>query len=320
MKNRIANVTSGKVNKFYSMNSANKYNVKCAICGNTIPVGSGIRHIGYNGGFICIHCKPVTLGYHAGENTPTIGNSIKDEWIAGAENEIERGDLVRNREISECDALAKIASSLVHKFGYKMESDCTVWREFTGRTDNNLNGLSQVFMDIRKMHLDGLLTTEPENVGTHINLSNAWVRGFRWSSGRIDYELIAQKSIDVLKDHPYESKVVFGRDCGEWADAVAGTHRSAINTQHLTERLASETRFEFRIMKFHSGYNCGGNYYISGIQSWKKWIHTIEVCYNKGWSSERIADKCAKVLLKEMEKKTAAAEMANDGWVEWVTR
>lgn len=312
MKNRVANVTNGMVNKFYNKDTSNVYTVRCALCGGTIPTGEGYRHVGYNGGFVCSYCKPDTVGYHMGSDN-SVGTAIKDEWQVGAEIEVNRATN------STQETLAQFAATMC-KFGFTMESDATVWKEFTGRIDRNLNGLAQVLMNVRKWDTLGYVTTEGSNVGTHANISNTFVRDFRWSSGAINYELIAQKSIDVLAQNPYMCKVTFGRACGEWANTRAGVHASAINTCHLTERKKDATRFEFRIMKFHSGIDCGGNYYISGIQTWKKWVHTLETCYKKGWTSERIAEKCAKVLLKEMEKKTAEAEVAGDGWIEWVTR
>ncbi len=312
MNNRTANVVNGKVNGFYNMNTANVYAVRCVKCGRDIPTGEGFRHVGYNGGFVCEHCKPTTVEYHCGSDS-SIGTAIKDDWQFGGELEV-------NRSANSTDETLAQFSATMCKFGFTMESDATVWKEFTGRIDKNLNGFAQVLMNVRKWDSLGYVTTEGENVGTHANISNTFVREHRWSSHDINYTLIAQKSIDVLSSHPYMCKVTFGRSCGRWADTTAGYHSSAINTDHLTESKKAATRFEFRIMKFHSGIDCGGNYYISGVQTWKKWIHTLETCYRKGWSSERIADKCAKVLLKDMEKKTAAAEIANDGWVEWVTR
>lgn len=313
MKNRISNVVNGKVNGFYNQTTNNLYTVKCVRCGATIESGKGYRHIGYNGGFVCEYCKPSTVGYHSGLDN-SVGSDIRDGWQVGTEIEVNR------TQNSTDETLAQFSASMVGKFGYTMESDCTVWKEFTGRIDHNMNGLAQVLMNVRKWDSLGYVTTEGENVGTHANVSNDFVRNFRWSSGQINYRIIAQKSIDVLANNPYMTKVVFGRACGQWCDTTSGMHSSAINTDHLTESKKAATRFEFRIMKFHSGIDCGGNYYISGIQTWKKWIHTLEVGYNKGWSSERIAEKCAKVLLKDMEKKTAEAEQANDGWVEYVTR
>ena len=312
MKNRTANMVNGKVNGFYNMDTNNVYTVRCAKCGGTIPAGEGFRHVGYNGGFVCEYCKPNTVGYHMGSDN-SVGTAIKDEWQVGTEIEVNRATN------STQETLAQFAATMC-KFGFTMENDATVWKEFTGRIDRNLNGLAQVLMNVRKWDTLGYVTTEGSNVGTHANISNTFVRDFRWSSGVINYELIAQKSIDVLAQNPYMCKVTFGRACGEWANTRAGVHASAINTCHLTESKKAATRFEFRIMKFHSGIDCGGNYYISGIQTWKKWVHTLETCYKKGWTSERIAEKCAKVLLKEMEKKTAEAEVANDGWIEWVTR
>ena len=312
MKNRTAYTTNGMVNKFYNKDTSNVYAVRCAKCGGTIPAGEGFRHVGYNGGFVCEYCKPNTVGYHMGSDN-SVGTAIKDEWQVGTEIEVNRATN------STQETLAQFAATMC-KFGFTMENDATVWKEFTGRIDRNLNGLAQVLMNVRKWDTLGYVTTEGSNVGTHANISNTFVRDFRWSSGVINYELIAQKSIDVLAQNPYMCKVTFGRACGEWANTRAGVHASAINTCHLTESKKAATRFEFRIMKFHSGIDCGGNYYISGIQTWKKWVHTLETCYKKGWTSERIAEKCAKVLLKEMEKKTAEAEVANDGWIEWVTR
>lgn len=312
MANTKGYVVKGLVNEFYNSTESNKKATDCAICGKRIFKGEGKRHVGYNGGFVCSDCEPQTIRYHGGSDK-SVGSDIADNWQVSLEVEVEK-----SIHSNEPRVLAQVADTMVLKFGYTMESDITVWREFTGRIDHNMNGTAQVLQNLRRWHILGWLTTEPENVGTHCNISNDFVRNHKWSSNDIDYELIAQKSIDVLASHTTESTVVFGRGCGQWASRWAGDHTSAINTQHLTEAKKATTRFEFRIMKFHSGHDKGGNYYISGVQTWKKWVHTLEVCYNKGWSSERIAEKCAKVLLKELETKCNKAMEANDGWFEFV--
>lgn len=297
----------GALFNYRTNNDTNKYCVPCSRCGAPIPVGEGIKHARKNGGFFHRGCAPAMVSYHSGADTHN-GSDIHDLWQVSLE--IEADFLTNN--VDEKTATMRYMSDA----GYACERDCTVGIEWTGKIAHNLNGVAQDLQALRSYCRQGVVTTEHSNIGTHCNVSNAWVRGIRWSEVSVNVNAIAQASIDVLAENDTLTAHVFGRSCGRWCGTTAGYHESAINTAHLAgEARKANQRFEFRICKFHSGHDKGANYYIDAVQIWKKWVHTFEVCYRKGWSTERIADKLATSLRKWMQAQDAKV---SDDWKAFV--
>lgn len=317
MRNRTGYITSGILADYRDNLNTNVNRVKCGICGAYIEKGDGVKSSGYNGKFVHTACKARKVGYHQGGDSEIIGKTIAENFKVSPEWESMLGN---NRD----GVLA--AMEYMRTMGYSSESDGTVDIEWTGQQYNNMNGMAQVASKLHAFHRNGWIDTEPSNVGTHINISTDFIRNKRWSECEHDIGDIAQKSVDVIVNNPRLSKICFGRSSGTWAsdtvyNAYGFIHSSAINCQHTTEAKKADTRIEFRIMKFHSGYMTetenGANYYIAGVQIFKKWCKSLRVYYEKGWSVDRIGDKLAKQLLKDMEK---MASEASAEWIEWVTR
>lgn len=318
MANRKANVTNGILFNYRTDDDTNKYTVVCQCgCNRKIEAGNGVKFNGLGiDGFIYPDHAPELIPYHGSSNPTYVGNACKD----GEEKSIEMETVwMTNNALQK----ARVLQYLVNA-GYKPERDGSLYNMYGNGTEfknciyRKGVGLSEILQTMRAFDMQGVVSTEDDCCGTHLNFSNDFIRHFGWKDyGRDNFEKIAQASIDVLANDDRLTAICFGRACTYYAGLTAGGHTSAINTNHLTERWAKDTRFEFRIMKLHTGIDQGGNRFFDGLDIWRGWCKTLQTAIEKGWAVDRIATKCATYLQSRMEK---MASEVDDEWIEWVTR
>lgn len=314
-----ANELSKVVNN-YSVNGGgrNKNTCHCRKCGRVLAPHEGIAFVGgYNGGgYICRRCNE-TLDYHEGSDTK-VGTTKKHGWIISPE--------------LECNACSNDVVRYLISLGFNNESDCTVYREFTGKMFEGSKGLSTILKRLDIEYTNGNFDTTRENVGTHLNISRKDAHGNNLISHYANILDNYSNSLRVgLSDYLYNNPIVcayfFGRPMGEWCKRVTdytwtGEHAVFLNFQHLHEGNAS--RLEFRICKYNSGVENGGkDSYFRAIETCKKLtdiilkaceeLQKIEVVEGRTESNrnkrmdvcKKASDKMVRYLEKEYSKRNA---------------